>query len=171
MSGLFQRQLTDYVEYHRDPWNSVMHVFGIVFLFLGAVLPLSSWHIHAFGTEISIAVILALPVLTYWLLLDLALGTGVLVGAILLLSVATIIVNYVSASAMWSMFAVLIVVGVAAQVVGHQVFERRQPSLVDNPTHLLLGPMFVMAKLFIAFGFRDDLAAIIEPGWSAKPLS
>jgi len=28
---------------------------------------------------------------------------------------------------------------------------------------LLLGPMFVMAKLFIALGFRRDLAAIITP--------
>jgi uncharacterized membrane protein YGL010W len=27
---------------------------------------------------------------------------------------------------------------------------------------LLLGPMFVMAKLFIALGFRNDLAAIIQ---------
>jgi uncharacterized membrane protein YGL010W len=34
--------------------------------------------------------------------------------------------------------------------------------LVDNPSHLLLGPMFVMAKLFIALGFRRDLAAIIQ---------
>jgi uncharacterized membrane protein YGL010W len=64
---------------------------------------------------------------------------------------------------MWSMFAVLTVLGVAAQIVGHQVFERRQPALVDNPSHLLLGPMFVMAKLFIALGFRPDLAAIIAP--------
>ncbi|MGA7999754.1 MAG: hypothetical protein WCA28_33235, partial [Bradyrhizobium sp.] len=39
---------------------------------------------------------------------------------------------------------------------------RRQPALVDNPTHLLLGPMFVMAKLFIALGFRRDLALIIQ---------
>jgi uncharacterized membrane protein YGL010W len=42
------------------------------------------------------------------------------------------------------------------------VFEQRQPALVDNPTHLLLGPMFVMAKLFIALGFRRDLAIIIQ---------
>jgi uncharacterized membrane protein YGL010W len=42
------------------------------------------------------------------------------------------------------------------------VFEGRQPALVDNPTHLLLGPMFVMAKLFIALGFRRDLATIIQ---------
>jgi uncharacterized membrane protein YGL010W len=61
----------------------------------------------------------------------------------------------------------LIVIGVASQVVGHRLFERRQPALVDNPSHLLLGPMFVMAKLFIALGFRDDLAAIIGP--AARP--
>jgi uncharacterized membrane protein YGL010W len=42
------------------------------------------------------------------------------------------------------------------------VFERRQPALVDNPSHLLLGPMFVMAKLLIALGFRRDLAIIIH---------
>jgi uncharacterized membrane protein YGL010W len=39
--------------------------------------------------------------------------------------------------------------------------------LMDNPSHLLLGPMFVMAKLFIALGFRADLAAIIAPTPSA----
>jgi uncharacterized membrane protein YGL010W len=56
---------------------------------------------------------------------------------------------------------------VASQIIGHQVFERRQPALIDNPSHLLLGPMFVMAKLFIALGFRGDLAAIIAPTPSA----
>jgi uncharacterized membrane protein YGL010W len=64
---------------------------------------------------------------------------------------------------MWSITAVLIVIGVASQVVGHQVFERRQPALMDNPAHLLLGPVFVMAKLFIALGFRHDLAVVIQP--------
>jgi uncharacterized membrane protein YGL010W len=60
----------------------------------------------------------------------------------------------------------LIIVGIAFQVIGHRVFEQRQPALVDNPSHLLLGPMFVTAKLFIALGFRRDLAAIIQ---SAPP--
>ena len=71
--------------------------------------------------------------------------------------------NYVTAAGVWAISAVLILLGVGFQVVGHRVFERRQPALVDNPTHLLLGPMFVMAKLFIALGYRDDLATIINP--------
>ena len=167
MSAQFRRQLTDYVEYHRDPWNSVMHVVGIILLFLGAILPPSLLHISAFGVETRLAVILALPVLIYWLLLDTALGAAILGAAIGLLWAGAAIVDSVSPITMWSIFATLIVLGVTAQIVGHQIFERRQPALMDNPSHLLLGPMFVMAKLFITLGFRDDLAAIIGPAPSA----
>ena len=39
MGGLFQRQLAVYVEYHRDPRNTAMHVVGILLLFTGAVMP------------------------------------------------------------------------------------------------------------------------------------
>jgi len=163
MAGYFQRQLADYVEYHRDPWNCAMHVVGIVLLFTGATLPLTLVHFSVFGVEVSLAVIMALPVLVYWLMLDAGVGLGILVSMIVLLSVATAIGNQVSTAMMWSIFVVLIVFGVAAQTVGHKVFEERQPSMVDHPAHFLLGPMFVMAKLFIALGFRRDLAAILAP--------
>ena len=73
------------------------------------------------------------------------------------------IVDHGSLISIWITTAVLVVIGVASQIVGHRVFESRQPALVDNPSHLLLGPMFVMAKLFIALGFRRDLAVIIAP--------
>jgi uncharacterized membrane protein YGL010W len=171
MNSYFRRQLADYVEYHRDPWNCAMHVLGIVVLFLGAILPLSSlqlgslglssWAIPALGVPVTVATIAVLPVLTYWFLLDAALGTAIVGAAIVLLSVAAIIVAHATAAAMWSITAVLIVIGITSQIVGHRVFEQRQPALVDNPAHLLLGPMFVMAKLFIALGFRNDLAAVI----------
>jgi uncharacterized membrane protein YGL010W len=163
MSEMFRRQLADYVEYHRDPTNCMMHVVGILALFLAAVLPLSLWHVQAFGISISLSVIMTAPVLIYWLLLDTILGVAILGAAILLLSIASIIVEQASPTTMWSLFAALIVSGISAQVVGHRVFEQRKPSMADNPAHFLLGPMFVMAKLFIAFGFRSDLAAIIGP--------
>jgi uncharacterized membrane protein YGL010W len=171
MNSYFRRQLTDYVEYHRDPWNCAMHVIGIVFLFLAAVLPLSSWSVAAFGVQTSAATIAVVPVLIYWFLLDAALGTAILGAAVLLLSAAAMIVNYTTSAGMWSITVVLIVIGVASQVVGHRVFERRQPALMDNPTHLLLGPMFVMAKLFIALGFRRDLAVVIQQVPQTAPRS
>ncbi|ANW03158.1 hypothetical protein LMTR13_26480 [Bradyrhizobium icense] len=162
MRSFFRRQLADYVEYHRAPWNCAMHVFGIVLLFLAAVLPLSQWSIAVFGIQTSVATIAAIPVLIYWFLLDFALGAAILGAAIVLLSAAAIIVGQASTAGMWSLTAILIVIGGTSQVIGHQVFERRRPALVDNPVHLLLGPMFVMAKLFIVLGFRRDLAIIID---------
>ena len=171
MSKYFRRQLADYVEYHRDPWNCAMHVVGIVFLFLAAVLPLSTWAVAPFGVQTSAATIAVLPVLFYWFLLDAALGTAIVGAAVVLLSAAAMIVNHTSSAVMWSITAALIVLGVAAQIVGHQLFERRQPALVDNPTHLLLGPIFVMAKLFIAVGFRRDLAVVLQQAPQTTPQS
>ena len=163
MSAHFKRQLADYVEYHRDPRNCALHVFGIIFLFLAAVLPLSLWPVHVFGVQISIAAILVLPALLYWLSLDFGIGMAIVGAAFLLLATAGLIVNYASVAVVWTVTAVLIVIGVSFQIIGHRVFERRQPALVDNPSHLLLGPMFVMTKLYIALGLRNDLAAIIAP--------
>ncbi len=163
MNDFFKRQLADYVEYHRDPWNCAMHVVGIVILFFAATLPLSLVPVHAFGAQTTLASVMALPVLIYWLLLDAALGAALLGCAIILLSAAALVASYASVTTVWSVTVPLIVIGIASQVIGHRVFERRQPALVDNPSHLMLGPPFVVAKLFIALGFRRDLAAIIEP--------
>jgi uncharacterized membrane protein YGL010W len=169
MNHYFKRQLADYVEYHRDPWNGAMHVFGILFLFLGAILPLSLWSIHAFGVQTTIVPVLVLPVLIYWFLLDAALGVGILAAAVILISTTAVIVSHASTVGVWSISVALIVIGIGCQIVGHRFFERRQPALVDNPSHLLLGPMFVMAKLFSALGFRSDLAAILEQAPQPAP--
>jgi uncharacterized membrane protein YGL010W len=163
MGDYFRRQLTDYVEYHRDPRNGLMHVFGIIALFLAAVLPLSQWPVPAFGAPVTVATIMVVPVLVYWLVLDAAIGIAILCAAVVLLATAAMVVSVASAAVVWSITAALILIGVGFQVVGHRVFERRQPALMDNPAHLLLGPMFVMAKLFIAFGFRQDLARVMAP--------
>jgi uncharacterized membrane protein YGL010W len=169
MSAFFRRQLRDYVEYHRDPLNCLAHVLGIIFLFLGTTIPLTMVPLPGFGGYGNLAVLMALPVLVYWLLLDAALGLGITAGAVLLLSTAAMIVQHSGIVGLWIITIVLIFTGVAAQIIGHRVFEQRQPALVDNPSHFLLGPMFVMAKLFIALGFRQDLAAIIGPADGAAP--
>jgi uncharacterized membrane protein YGL010W len=164
MSTVLQRQLADYVEYHRDPYNCAMHVFGIIFLFLAAVLPLSLWPVTVFGLPVNAGALMVIPVLIYWMLLDAGLGLAIAAGAVLLLLAAAAISSHASVAAVWIISIVLFVIGLAMQIIGHQVFERRQPALVDNPAHFLLGPVFVMAKLFIAIGFRNDLAAVLQQG-------
>lgn len=162
MSAFLRRQLTDYVEYHRDPMNCALHVVGIVILFLGAVLPLSLLPVTVLGLQVNLGILLAVPVLIYWILLDIPIGLAIAGVAALLLFTAATIASHASVAVVWAISLILIVIGVALQIIGHQVFERRQPALIDNPTHLLLGPVFVMAKLFISLGFRDDLAAVIQ---------
>src|SRR5205814_5013923 len=130
MTAYFKRQLVDYVEYHRDPRNCAMHVFGILFLFLAAVIPLTLWRLDTLGGGITAASIMALPVLIYWCFLDAGIGAAIVGVAVVLLSIAGTIVNYASAAGVWAISAVLIMVGVGFQVVGHRVFERRQPALV-----------------------------------------
>lgn len=82
-----------------------MHVFGILFLFLAAVLPLSLWSVTLFGIETSAATIAVIPVVLYWFLLDVALGAGILAAAVALLSAAALIVSHVTPAAMWSLTA------------------------------------------------------------------
>jgi uncharacterized membrane protein YGL010W len=171
MNAYFRRQLTDYVEYHRDPRNCAAHVFGIISLFLAAILPLTLWQVSAFGGETTLAIVMALPVLIYWLALDATVGLGIAAAAVVLFSTAELIVAHVSPVGVWALAIVLAIFGVASQVVGHKVFERRKPSMADHPSHFLLGPPFVMAKLLIALGFRDDLAAIIGPVTEAAASS
>jgi uncharacterized membrane protein YGL010W len=62
----------------------------------------------------------------------------------------------------WTTTGALIVIGWALQIVGRSLFERRRPALLDNPIHMLMSPMFIVAKLFVALGFRRDLAAVLS---------
>lgn len=161
MNSSFRRLLADYVEYHRDPYNCAMHVFGILLLFLAASLPLSLWVITLFEIQISVATIALTPVLIFWLVLDFELGAAILAAVIALLAAAAVILNHVTTVGMWSLAATISGLGVALLIIGHLVFERLRPAMVDNPTHLLVGPMFVMAKLVVALGFRRDLGIIV----------
>jgi uncharacterized membrane protein YGL010W len=162
MSDFFRRLLADYAEYHCDERNCATHIFGIPILFLGAVLPLSLWWVTAFGVQTSAASVMVMPALAVWILLDVAIGLAIVGAVIPLLLAAATITNHVSVGGVWMITAGLIVIGWTLQIVGHAVFEHRRPALLDNPIHMLIGPMFVIAKLFVAIGCRHDLAAVIQ---------
>lgn len=41
-------------------------------------------------------------------------------------------------------------------------FEQRRPVLPENPLNMHMSPMFIVTKLFVALGFRWDLAAVLS---------
>ena len=146
MSGFFQRQIASYAEYHRDGRNCWMHIIGNPILTLAAFLPFSLLPVTVFGVQTNPATLLVMPALLFWISLDVAIGLGIVVVAIPLLFAA----------------AALTVIGWAMQIIGHKCFEGNWPALVDNPMHMLMSPMYVFAKLFVALGYRPDLAALIQ---------
>lgn len=114
-----------------------------------------------FGINIRVATIALVPALIFWLVLDFALGSVILGAAIALLEAADVILNYLTTAGMWSPTAILMVTSAALLTIGHLVFERRRPGMIDNSAHLLVGPMFVAAKLVVALGFRHDLGITV----------
>jgi uncharacterized membrane protein YGL010W len=62
----------------------------------------------------------------------------------------------------WVTAVGLFVLGWALQIVGHQLFEGKRPTLLDNPVQMLISPMYIFAKLFVALGLRPDLAAVLQ---------
>jgi uncharacterized membrane protein YGL010W len=162
MSGVFRRQLAEYADYHRDERNCLMHIIGNPILFLAAVLPLSLLSIPLFGMQTSVAALLVIPALILWTAWDVGLGLAIVAAAIPLLLVAGTIANHVSVAAVWIISVFLTVVGWGLQIVGHQIYEKRQPALLDNPIHMLISPMYLFARLFVALGFRRDLATLLQ---------
>jgi uncharacterized membrane protein YGL010W len=162
MSGIFQRQLAEYADYHRDQRNCLMHIIGNPILFIAAVLPLSLLPVTVLGVHTCAAPLLVIPALILWVAWDVGLGLAIVVTAVPLLFAAATIANHVSVVEVWIITAFLTIIGWALQIVGHQFFERRRPALLDNPIHMLISPMYLFARLFVALGFRRDLAPLLE---------
>lgn len=171
MTDYFQRQLVCYSEAHRDQVNGVMHIIGNPIIFIGVVLPLCLLPITVFGVQTSVAPVLVIPALLLWTVWDVALGLAIVVAAIPLLFIAGAIANSVSVAWLWIISVTLFVLGWALQIVGHQVFEGKRPTLLDNPIQVLISPMYIFAKLFVALGLRPDLAAILRTSSHQTSLS
>jgi uncharacterized membrane protein YGL010W len=162
MTGYFRQQLVQYANGHGDRVNGVMHVIGNPIIFVGVVLPLCLVPVTLFGVHISLAPILVIPALLLWMSWDFGLGLGIAVAAVLLLWLATTIANNVSVVSMWIIAITLFVLGWVLQIIGHQVFEGKRPTAINNPVQSLIAPMYMMAKLYVALGLRPDLAAALQ---------
>jgi uncharacterized membrane protein YGL010W len=162
MNSFFRRELVCYAQAHRDHVNGVMHIVGNPMIFIGVVLPLSLVPVTVLGIHISLAPVLVIPALLLWTIWDIALGLAIVAASIPLLFIATTIGSNVSVGWVWIISVTLFVLGWVLQIVGHQVFEGHRPTLLDNPVQMLISPMYIFAKLFIALGLRPDLAAILR---------
>jgi uncharacterized membrane protein YGL010W len=164
MKAQFRQQMAMYAEYHRDSRNCATHYVGIPMLFLAAILPLALWPFTILGMKTTAATLLVAPAVLGWMLLDVGVGLAMLAAIVPLVLAAEAIGRHASTTTVWSIAVALFAVGWAFQIVGHAVFERRRPALFDNLVQMLIGPMFVTAKVLVGLGWRSDLAPLIQAG-------
>jgi uncharacterized membrane protein YGL010W len=162
VSPLFRRQLTCYAAYHRDRVNCAMHCLGIPIIFLAVLILLALRPVPVGSLEVSIGTLLLLLPMTYWIAVDTGVGTAMLLPVALLAAGGEWIARSAATASVLSIATVIFMVGWVFQIVGHAVFERRKPAFVDDATQMLIGPMFVMAKILVWLGLRGDLAALLN---------
>ena len=111
-----------------------------------------------------------IAVLVLWTAWDVTIGLAIVVTSIPLLFAASAIASHVNILSVWVTAVGLFVLGWALQILGHRLFEGNRPTLLDNPVQMLISPMYIFAKLFVALGLRPDLEAVLQKSSQQTPL-
>ena len=158
LTGL--EQLTKYAAYHRDRRNIATHVIGVPMIVFSVCILLARPQFTVAGLIVSPIVAAWLVSGIYYILLDRSLGVLLTLLLLLMLAMAQLIAA--QSTATWLVAGMgLFVLGWIVQFVGHH-YEGRKPAFVDDLIGLLIGPLFVLAELVFALGFRRPLQNDIE---------
>ena len=155
-------QLAQYGSYHRDARNILTHFFGVPMILLAVVILLSRPMLLSSGgdTGINPAMVVTGLAALYYLRLDLRYGSVL----VLILAVMVVLGTWLAQwpTAVWLGWGVgLFVAGWIIQFVGHY-WEGRKPAFMDDIVGLLIGPLFVLAEMGFALGWRKDVQQAVE---------
>lgn len=153
-------QLSQYAAYHRDRRNIFTHFIGIPMIVVAITVLLARVSFDAGGLTWSLAALVSLGAVLYYLRLDVRYGItmGVLLAVAVWWSQQVASLDQIT----WLAIGVgLFVVGWVFQFVGHY-FEGRKPAFVDDVVGLIIGPLFVVAEFGFLLGLRRDVAQTIE---------
>lgn len=166
-----------YAAYHRHPMNRASHFVGvpvIVFSIMGLLDLARFTDLTLWVYPLSLALVVSVLVLLYYYVLDvpLALFMTVLFGAMLFGVVALREALPSTATVAW-VHVGLFVGGWILQLLGHGVWEKRKPALVDNLFQVFVAPLFLATEFFFAIGLRrkthERVEALMEAHLPARP--
>jgi len=150
-----------YAAYHRNKWNVATHFVGIPAIIIGLLAPMGWARIDVSGMPISGALAFVGAVAVYYLLLDVRLALAISVFIVPAFYAADTISRMPWLQSMlW--FPALFAGGWIFQLIGHSVFEKGKPAFVDNLIQLLIGPLFLVAKVIFFLGLRKPLQQAIS---------
>ena len=151
------QQMAVYAAYHRNRWNRLTHFIGVPAIIFAILIPMS-W--VSIGYGVTLAHVFLGAVLAYYFMLDVTLAIATTVATCALLYAATLAsgTGFVSG---WICFGAFFISGWIFQLVGH-MFEGRKPALADNLFQIFIAPIFLVAEVFFALGFKRDVRRKIE---------
>lgn len=162
MRTLFSSQLSTYAAYHRDPRNRATHFVGVPSITFAVLAAGSFVSLATIGPlPVTLATVLAVSVMIYWMLLDPPLGALASLLHVPLIWLAHRTVEQ-GVAAGWTVIAITFVGGWAFQLVGHAI-EGRRPALVDNLLQVFIAPLFLVTEAVRALGLRREIREQTRP--------
>jgi len=139
MSPTLMAHFADYAAFHGTPGNKACHYVGIPLIVLALLALLARVPlVELGGHNVTLAEVALVAVTAYYLTLDAALAAIMLAASVGLLFLGRPLPVWVSVA--------LFVVGWIFQFIGHYVYEKRSPAFFRNLAHLLVGPLWIVAK-------------------------
>jgi len=139
MSPALSTHFSDYAAFHGTPGNRACHYIGIPLIVVGlfgllGAIPMAT----VGGFTVTVADVALLGATVYYLTLDAALAA--------LMLAAFVVLDLLGRQIPVALAAALFLVGWIFQFVGHYVYEKRAPAFYRNLAHLLVGPLWILAK-------------------------
>lgn len=139
MTPVLRSHFSDYAAFHATRGNQACHYVGIPLIVLTLLAALTKVTIlPAGGVALTAAELVLVLVTLYYLTLDRPL-------ALMMLAVCLAFATIGRAIPLWPALG-LFVVGWVFQFIGHYVYEKKSPAFYKNLTHLLVGPLWILAK-------------------------
>lgn len=155
-----EEQMSFYLRYHRNPKNKLTHFFGVPLIMFSLFVLLGLVRVPLGEVSISAASVVAVGVLVYYFRLDAVLAVAMTLFTAVLLIAANRVCTLGVTPAL-AVFAITFVGGWVLQLIGHAL-EGRKPALVDNFFQVFIAPIFLMAEVFFAFGYKREVAERVE---------
>src|SRR5688572_17598500 len=156
-----EEHLTQYAAYHRDRRNIATHFVGVPMIVFALILALATVSVPAGGVAITLAAVTSVAICLYYFRLDIAFAFAMALVLFAMCAAASEMTARLGTGASLGWALAIFVVGWALQFLGHK-FEGMKPAFFDDARQLLIGPLFVCAEGFFAFGAKPRLREYIE---------
>ncbi|GAB2270004.1 hypothetical protein Dimus_037648 [Dionaea muscipula] len=165
--GLFdlERNYAFYGAYHSNPTNILIHMFFVWPIFFTSIMPWQFVNLPLLSNYFGM--VLALAYGFFYVNLDKKAGTLAAVLCFLCWVGASSLSNQLGPSLAWKVALAAQLVCWTGQFIGHGVYEKRAPALLDNLSQaLLMAPFFVLLEALEKFFEYEPY-----PGFHAKVRS